>query len=425
MENLIKKIIWFLVLFSSFEGFGLRAQSWGGLGLSPIGWFGILQLLTILIAILYPFIYKTNYFNRKGLLGTPILLVYLLIVIIVIQSLIQSILFHVFPLEEIIRNLIKIRYVFFYFLFVSLMRTERDIKISLQVIVFSSLVSVIIAFIFIIFNIDAVSIVKSTSNYAGKEFRVIMPTGILISFAYFYSLSNLRTKYKLNYLLLMLFSFLGILIQLHRNVIISLFLVSLFAFMVIFGLKFKRIISSLFVIGILILGVYFVFKMISYRPDLILNNYLQTKQEILSNEGNFGVRTYLVVNSIDYVYENYFILGVGLNWERMTDYKDYIYYRFLAGPNLDSGYHNIIIIYGLLGILVYLFLFYRIIMVNIRNILSKKKDIYLSHTILFSFIYILLTAISQDNFMLYSSTIIFIYIIAVSYVIEIKQFNLL
>lgn len=417
--------LWFLLIFTSFEGLGLRNPSWGGLGSSSLGWYGTLQLFTLGLALFIPFLYKPKFFfNRKNNIGLPAKLIILLLPLVVIQSFIILLFSNEVTLTEILENLVKMKYVTYYFIFVYLLSRSDGIKIGINSIIAGAIVASIIVFYIALSGYSTEAIKLSTSDVSGREFRIILPSAMLITFVFFYFFSNLKVKKNLLIIIGIILCFGATLLQMHRSVIIALILTTLFASYKLYGIKGRNILYLITVIGIITLAISFVFKTTEYSIDKIFLSYLNTTEEIKSKTGNFGVRFYLPINSFKHAINNYLILGVGLNWETIDNFSSYVALeKYYATPTFDSAYNNIIIIYGLVGILVYTFMFKRLFS-SFNQIVKKTNNNYLksiAYAAIFTLIYSLLTGTSSDTFILQNSAFIFTLNIALAYSLNQKE----
>lgn len=420
-------VLWFLLIFTSFEGLGLRNPSWGGLGYSNLGWYGTLQLFTLVLSLCIPFLYKPRFFfNRKNIMGLPAKLVFLLLPLIVLQSFIILLFSNEVTLTEILTNLVKMKYVVYYFIFVYLLSRPNGISIGINSMIASALIASLIVFYFVLSGHTTEAIKLSTSDISGREFRIILPSAMLISFGFFYFFSILKLKKNFLVIIGIILTFGAALLQMHRSVIIALILTTVFALFKLYGIKGRNILYIIAVIGIIAFGITIVFKTTEYSIDKIILSFFNTAEEIKSKTGNFGVRFYLPINSFKHVLNNYLILGVGLNWETINNVTSYISMdKYYATPTYDSAFNNIIVVYGLVGILVYVFLFKRLFS-SLIQIINKTNDKYrksICFTVLFTLVYSLLTGTSSDTFIIQNSAFIFTLNIALAYSLNKKEFN--
>ena len=419
-------IIWIMLFFTYFEGFGLRTSSWGGLGYNSLGFFGILQLSFLAFSLLLV-VTKSNKhnFNNRSSISKSVKLIFFLIVITVIQSVFQSFDENNPTLVDLLQNLTRFKNLYLYFIFIYLLNQKNGLTIALKTINIAAIISCIIVVFIYLFDYQQLTTNLLSSDDSTRSFRIMMPTAMLISFSFFYNLSKYFTNKKLKHALITLITFCIVFMQMHRAVIISLLVVSLFAVFVFISLNLKQVLRISLTIFIFIFSILYIFDFINYNTSEIETAFLDTSEEIKNVEGNYGVRIMLPIYSIKHVISNYLIIGVGLNWEEVKDLDLYVTLtKYYATPTFDSGYNNIIIIFGLTGLTVFLILFRRLFS-QINNIIkSQKGEIkIIGYTLLFTFIYLLLTAFASDNFLLQNSSVIFTLILSLTYYIELQIRN--
>ncbi len=418
-------IFWFIILFTSFEGFGLRTESWGGLGGSSLGWFGLLQLIVLGASLITPFLLKLRFFfDQNRTMGLAAGLLLFLLPLILFQSIFATIISDEVSLTEVFSNFIKMKYMFLYFIFVYLLTRSNGIRIAIKTFLFSAILSVVVEFYIIITGFESAVTKILISNTLGREFRLLLPTSMLMTFAYFYLLT--KSKVKFNPLVLggTLMLFIGVATQMHRTVLIAILLTTIFAFVKLFRFRFKSVINIFLLLVVLLVGIIAISNKSGISLDKIALITTETNKEISDKSGNFGVRFYLPINSLKYVTQNYLILGTGLNWEKMdeSDFVSYLNLKYFAAPTYDSGYNNIIVIFGITGVFVFLFLFYRLFKV-LNNINKGEYNVQiknLANSAVFTLLFLMLFGISSDTFILQNASVIFIFIVALTYVIESK-----
>ena len=425
MKN-FTSIIWIILFFAYFEGFGLRTNSWGGLGHESLGLFGVIQLSFLVLSLLLVVTksYRHN-FNNRSSISKSVKLIFFLIVVIAIQSVFQSFDKNNPSLAELLQNLIKFKNIYIYFIFVYLLNQKNGLTIAFNSINLAAIISCVIVVYIYLFKFEQATTNILISNDVTRSFRIIMPTAMLISFSFFYYLTKYFTQKKLRYAIIALITFCIVFMQMHRTVIISLIIVTLFAVLVLLTFNIKQILRISLIIFMFIFTISFVFNFINYDTSVIGIAMLDTSDEIQNIEGNFGVRVMLPINSIKHVISNYLIIGVGLNWEELKDFESYVSLtKYYATPTFDSGYNNIIVIFGLTGLTVFLILFRRLF-TQINNIIKSQKGErkIIAYTLLFTLTYILLTAVASDNFILHNSSVIFTLIISLTYYIELQIRN--
>lgn len=408
--KIITYSLWILLYFTSFEGFGLRTFSWGGLGKSSLGWFGVLQVIVAMLIFTAPLLLKKRLIFKE-ILTIPLLLLNLLLLLVLFQAMF---------INGSFSNFLKLRYIYIHFLFVLLLSLPNGLKIAVRALIFCALLSSFLATYIILTGYTSDVITVLESDMADRTFRVLLPTSMLIAIGFFINISKFQIDKGFKYLLFSIICFVPLVLQMHRNVLISLSLVILYSIYKLNKLNLKNFATLLVTLCGIILGSIFVFSRIGFTYGIFVESLSISQEEIFSVGGNFGIRVFLVINSFTFTIKNYFPIGVGLKWEGVDDHAKYLIDQFVAGPTLDSGFANIIIVFGLLGLFVYIYLFYSIY----RGLTFLVKNYFyrtLSFGLLFSFIYLLITSISTDNFLIYNSSFIFTLVVSITYVLGIKH----
>jgi hypothetical protein len=140
----------------------------------------------------------------------------------------------------------------------------------------------------------------------------------------------------------------------------------------------------------------------------------------MNNTGSASGLNNLVLNSFNYVLNNYLLICVGLNWERLTNFLFYLKYSFIAGPTFDSGYANIIITYGIIGLVFYFYLIFNLLKI-LNSIKLSNNNFVLAKTLKYLLIFIIFNSIGSDNFLIYNSALLFSFLISITYFINAKN----
>lgn len=415
-----KIIILVITLFSITEGFGLRSNTWGGLGTSNIGFFGLIQLFVIIINIYIIIKCRLRYFfNKNNSLSYPLILIFITIITSLVYGLILSFVDPMVSSTSILTNFFKIRHYFLFFIFTYVANNSSNFNNCITTIKYSSVVCSIILLLIVTLKLDNTALNIMTSDQIGREFRIIAPSAMLITLSYFIIFTEYKFIRKKKLLFIIILCLTAILLQMHRTVLITIILVNIYALYKLYGLNLKNIFTIILIL-ILFSGIIFIVFNSVLSTNQMITTIFSTKNEISENSGNFNIRFMLVRNSFDYIINNYLFFGVGFNWETFKSFETYLQNKFIAAPTYDSGYNNIIITFGLWGIIIYSYLFIKIfksIYYSIKNsqLISHKI---LSNSLLYVYIYILITAYSSDNFFILNSSAVFILIIALAYTLE-------
>jgi len=409
-------IIWLMLYFTAFEGFGIRSESWGGLGSSFIGWYGILQLVTLLLALIIPLKYNWKIELQKyNVIFNSYKYIAILLIIIIIQSYFETLLYRDVTLYNIITNFIKMRYIYYYYIFIVLIGYKNGIKIAINSLLFYSIISALIALVLISTGGNDLVTKVSNSSDIGREFRVIIPTSMLIIAGLYFFITKSLLENKLVYIFSGILCFIATVLQMHRTLLITTALVSVYAILLNSKMKILNLLIAFISLAILSVIFYLILGEVGVSSHDFSQNINLSLNEFLTLDGTFGLRVFLVTNGLSYVIKNYLILGTGLNWEDNFYFEDYFENNFVAGPTYDSGYFSIIIVFGIAGLLTYAYLFKTIF--SSLNISIKSMNVetkITSRALKVILVYILISAITSDNFLTYNATFIFTLLVALA-----------
>lgn len=316
------------------EAFGLRKEDWGGIG-QKFGWFSFFQIGLILVSLYY--ILFNKYYWRKTSFRRGLHLVILMSIVYLGISLLCSLtIMEVFKSFSKTRNLLLIPLVF------HLLHLDNEGKALNKVLVLGGLISSGVAFlcIFGVYESDVITISVL------PDFRMVLPTGLLM----FYGFLICADKFFLQgfglHVLFGLICLFGTLAQMHRSVLLA----TATVFVLIAMLKGRRLYKYIPLFGAVVYGFVFLLDSLGYSLVDLVEIYQKTLGEFESGSGNIGVRFSLIENSINLVIRNYG-LGIGYVWEEIQSLRLYLTGTFYATPTLDNAYANVIIVFGIPGLL--------------------------------------------------------------------------
>ncbi len=242
------------------------------------------------------------------------------------------------------------------FLFANLTTRPDGVKIALNMLALNALIAAITIIAIIGLQIETAVVTVSQSEDINRLFRAIFPNALLVAAGWLLFWSRYLTRGGGFLLLASLICLFSTVIQMHRSTLLTAFVVLLFLFarmhLVRLGLhSLQKLVLTVIAGVILFVTAYYVI-FVSSTAFLVASSAFV---ELFSLSGNSGHRALLVSNSLDYVLDS-FGFGVGLHWERVNDFDNYLYRSFVAGPTLDSTYANIIIVYGIPGMLLFLWI---------------------------------------------------------------------
>ena len=418
MNNLLKNkkyissIFWILFLFIFFDGFGLRKLQWD---YNYFGLYKILQQIFLFFSFLF-FIFNFRlYFNSSNSLSLAIKMYFFLIIIILIQSLFQYIINDKVSFWDLFDNFFKLKYVLLYFIITTFIFYFDDSDGLVNAFIFGGFLSIfaIVLVFFFHYKSDAINLSFSIQN--DRQMRIIIPTSLILVFNFFYFL-NLFFKYlNFYFLLLSILFFIFVIIQLHRSVLFSITIC-----LIIYIYENIKSIKSSYKLSLSFILFSILFFINSSLDGILFNTINSGYNDLINNTGSASGRNNLVLNSLNYVLNNYFLIGVGLNWERLTNFLLYLKYSFIAGPTFDSGYANIIITYGIIGLVFYFYLIFNLLKI-LNNIKLSNNNFVLAKTLKYLLIFIIFNSIGSDNFLIYNSALLFSFLISITYFINAKN----
>jgi hypothetical protein len=334
-------LITMLLFWSEFLGY--RYSSWGSFGLSNFGWYSIVQLIFAFLGVIL--LFRNTLFRKK------VILLYLFLFF----TLVFSVFINGSSLSSAITNFSKIKFVLqlpIIIFIISNLRTEYIIKFFNKF----SLISIYMVLIqMFLYKTNGTVLGDTTifveSTILGRTLRMLSPLNVFVIF----SIINLNIKLKNTFsfvtLLNLILAFTAVVFIGHRNLLILTLILSLY----IHG-KIK--------LSILIGFLYILYSSISLLTLINSTNILDFSA--LSRLGHY-------LNTLDWLTNNWF--GCFYDWE-VYDADEMlstlISEGFVRAPTEDSGWINLIIIYGFPG-LIFVLLVIRSSLLN----LSKLGDKYL------------------------------------------------
>lgn len=419
-----KRIYIFLLYLSIFvftEGFGLRMEWMGGLGKAQIGIYGFLQFFQFIIMLIC-FFTENPLKKRNNDLNIYLKLVYSLFILIIVQLFIQFLFFSSADFSDYL-NLIDLRS---YLLFWTIYTIYRKIglKSCMSTIKIAGIICSLALLFVVIFNIQGTQlIIKSSTSDVTRAFRILAPSASIISLAFFLFLSDFNDSHKLSIFIKMALCFCASFIQLHRSSTFSLIIA--LALYLILENKTNIKTYAIYAIAILVFAISlnFIFAKIGYSWDNILATINETQQGVSDqSDSNALLRYNMLINAFLYVVVNYGIIGIGLHWVDV-DFEDYLLNQFSPAPTNDSGYYNIVLLFGIIGLIIYFILIFKLIKVvygiKIKNSLYPLNQY--ARALLYFIFYELTIALGGDSFILIQGYL-FVIVFALIYIINYKEF---
>ena len=340
--KLAKFYLFVMLLFWS-EFLGFRDSSWGSFGLSNLGWYSFVQLIFAFLGVIL--LFSNTLFKKK------VILLYLFLFFTVFFSVLIS----GSSLSSTITNFLKIKFVLqlpIIIYIISNLSTEYIIKVFNKF----SLISVYALLIQMFLYKTNGTVLGDTTIFVeptllGRTLRMLSPLNVFVIF----SVINLNIKLKNNFsfvtLLNLILVFTAVVFIGHRNLLLL------------------SLILSLYIFGKIKLSIVFGSFYILYSSINLLT--LINSANILDFSALNRLGHYL--NTLQWLTNNWF--GSLYDWQ-VYDAKEMlstlVSEGFVKSPTGDSGIINLLLIYGLPGLIFALF----VVRSSLIN-LSKLKDKYL------------------------------------------------
>ena len=388
--------LYFFILFFFTDAFGLKPYE---LGRYAGSLYGTLYLLSIGIMVFLLLFVPRNLKIFKSPIGKAVLLIGLLIVFYSALEIVQG------RISKLANLIVLKSYILF---FTTLAVYEKAGMGRLwNLLKLFALISSIIAIVVIVLDIQGLSIhVGRVSEI--DDTGVLMPTGPVIAFGMFAFLTSFLKKGQTNDLVYALVCMGACFIQQHKGVLISMAFTLFLSYVINKRISLKSIIGGLPLIVVVSFALLFLLNKLRFSANDLIEEFYKLGSGGHSDDSAM-LRFIMLGNAYTYVTSQYG-MGIGLNWEEY-DVVEYVYNAFALSPTMDSGYYSIIIMFGIYGIIVYLYCFLSTIRVLNRE--RKRADIGLqdqiyTNSLLVLFIYILMASISGEFFLLDESPMFYI-----------------
>jgi hypothetical protein len=347
------------------------------LGTASIGWFGALQLLLILVSLATVpkgFNYLVGTYRSK--FGLPVLI---LAVVMPIYALIvtlgRGMFGSVVGIGETVRNLMFMKALLPYFLFAYLVSRPQGLKTALDMLALHSVIAALAITLVIVLQIETAVVSISTSDDdITRLFRAIFPNALLVAAGWLLLWSRYLVQGGLITLAASMVCLFATVIQLHRSTIIAVAAVLVLLLVRTPRVRgFSQINRKCALAGIaasiLITSSYYVL----FRSPTTSEFLMSALDELLSSSGNAGHRMLIITNSFNYVLSETFGLGLGLDWKLVDDLEQYLFAAFVAGPSFDSSYANVIIVFGVPGVLLFIWMLFNLFLIGNLRFCSQAE----------------------------------------------------
>lgn len=380
-------------------GFGLKPDALS-IG-TPIGDVNIVHLYTLSLVAFSLVVGNYKILHRPNGLSLPLMGLFLLFLIAVTMSFGRSLFTHTFTSKDLVQNVLELHSYLFFIPLVLLIRSKRQFRGFVKgVFVMSGLAALIVLYQ----SAVGVGLPAARMVITGGLTRFLLPTSALMvggfcTLVALYFTVGLKRCFVPAYLLgLLLLS--AILVPLHRGTMLSLLVV---LFGIVLLAPGRRLVRGVKVgVSSLVLASIsgYILTLAGVNVHIIPARVLSGIYDAWHGIGTAGFRLRLLQNTWEYVLHNYPLFGRGFDWVPHPDFATYLQTAFVQAPTHDSGFASILIMFGLFGVIVFGFIFYRVFKCGI-SLMHSLPDLKLralvigimalnAHTIL--------VAISEDSF---------------------------
>ena len=360
-------ILLLLVIFIlGTKGFGLLGYKAASVISTPIGTLELNQILLIAAFVICFLNSKRRRINVRDSILFPLFFLILFVLFQFFRNYIEGL-----DLQLAMRGIKRIYMIFYIFPLIILIKSRSQLQTFINYILLIGLLSSLVS---IYQFITGTTFGISTASVFTRGFsRIYHPGAVLIVFCFFISLSHFLTfgiKKRYNWMYVIIpFYIIGILTTLHRSLIGTTIICSvIMIFLYLFYVKkiksiWKTILGSL----ILILALNYFFHMIGFGVEPLLLRGESAVMEIKYFEGNYADRWEILINTFSRIMIESPLIGVGYKYKSDANVLVTFYLTN------DSTYNNILVMFGLIGFIVWFILLYKIAIISKSNYKSILK----------------------------------------------------
>lgn len=374
----IRRVLLLAVLFIATDGLGFGINTEALSFNSPIGSIPVVHLFTMMVVILSLAGPKRNW-RSPNHLKLPIILLFSLFFIAALKTIIEFVFFSSVSLNDIMYNILKMHIYLFFFPLIFFIRNEDELIRFLKGVMLIGVMAAFVIYYQFIFGVSFYGSEIKTSMAVTRLYRIMFPGSPLVSATYFTLLSVLlldaARKRRIVIMSLVILLAVASILNMHRNMFVVTCLVTLGLVFIIRGNRLKSVLK----LGILLLGVLIIFpnvlSVVGLEKTYFAHNLSYTLYELETGIGSIWWRLDLLNNVINDVVANYPFLGKGFNFSSEGfDYLNYVFTRTTTHPTNDNSIVNIILVFGFVGLTVFLFVFYRVFRTCIILLKMYKKE---------------------------------------------------
>ncbi|NMB82161.1 MAG: hypothetical protein GYA14_10120 [Ignavibacteria bacterium] len=331
---------------------------------TPLGTFEIGQTL-IIVLLLGLFIYDKK---NKIRMDNKILFPFYFFILIILFQFLHNI-GEAQSMRVVIRNIKDGPFTFLiFFPLLYYINSNDKLKKYVQWLINIGIISAFVALFQFVFKIQLDF--STTLEFQPGVYRVYHPGALLVPLSIYIITSRLFDK---NYRgivikdvasLLVLFG--GMFSTLHRSLIISTFV--LFLFVIVYNSISKKNIKVTFLLFLVSLGITFYFLSNTYMLDVLFIRVETAYSEMKYFEGNYYGRFFLFISMLTAVAKTSILFGVGFSYSNTYSSSLYV--------TNDNTYANLLVISGIIGLIIFLFICLYLIYKSYRLSISVNDGFY-------------------------------------------------
>jgi len=355
-----------IVFILGTEGFGFSSTTLGINISTPIGTIEIGQILLIIVLLICFIRSKRRKINIKESVLFPIIFLILFIFFQFFRNIAAGL-----NVQLALRGIKRIYMIFYIFPLIILIKNRSQLQKFINYILLIGFISALVAIYQFLLGTSFGA--SKAAGIGGGFSRIYHPGAVLMAFCFFISLSHflifgIRKKYYWMYVLIP-FYLIGVIVTLHRNLIGA----TLFTIVLIIAVellskgKINLLWKPIFGGIILFLILSNILQKSGFGMEQLLLRGRSAIIEIKYFEGNYAGRWEILSDTFSRIIKESPLIGKGYQYEYVANILGTYYITN------DSTYSNILVLFGLIGIIVWLILMYKIAILSLRMYINTLK----------------------------------------------------
>jgi len=378
-------LITIFILTVGYKTFGYSFY-WLGIPLGPVV---ITEGLVAFVILSWFAINRVKFVNW----GNRLLMPFLLLIIFTIIQAFRNIFFDQMSINSVLDRLPLFLTLFFVFPLVYQFTTINQIEKFVKIVIAMGITASFIMLLQFLFPYELMTRIRVYEGFirVRTTANILVVFNLLLSFSYLL-LSKSRGGKKKKYSFLFVLSASTLMLTLSRGLILG-SIISMIIIILIYNVDIKKSIISFRSIVIAILSLIVVLT-VSFFTEISFETYISKINEGITeftayeSQGSIGIRKEMIAVKFITNFNENPILGRGLNFEEYEGLKEgskEYYTLFYFNPYAltgDTTWPNIMLVYGIIGIIIFLIILFNLFK-EARSIISNKNSIFVN-SILFS-----------------------------------------